>query len=80
MNKVNELRAVSRHMLGASGVQIPENNMDNLKLTKEEDGEFEIVDPQCLLGSVMLVGLDPKILGCDLITLVELFIPVEGNT
>ncbi|GJR29471.1 hypothetical protein Tco_1105703 [Tanacetum coccineum] len=50
-------------MIRASGVQILENNLDNLKLTREEDGEFEIVDPQCLLGSEMLVGLDPKIVG-----------------
>ncbi|GKC20729.1 hypothetical protein Tco_1022879 [Tanacetum coccineum] len=50
-------------MLGASGVQIPENNLDNLKLTREEDGDFNTVDPQCLLGSEMLKGLDHKILG-----------------
>ncbi|GJT87582.1 copia protein [Tanacetum coccineum] len=49
-------------MLRASGVQIPKNNLDNLKLTREEDGEFEIVDPQLLLGSLMLEVLDPKIL------------------
>ncbi|GJV87707.1 hypothetical protein Tco_1531645 [Tanacetum coccineum] len=49
-------------MLRASGVHIPENNLDNLKLTREEDGEFETVDPKCLLGSEMLVGLDLKIL------------------
>ncbi|GJV46338.1 hypothetical protein Tco_1430874 [Tanacetum coccineum] len=63
MNKVDELRAVSCHMLRASGIQIPENNLDNLKLTREENGDFEIVDPQCLLGFEMLEGLDPKILG-----------------
>nr|GEY51674.1 hypothetical protein [Tanacetum cinerariifolium] len=45
VNKVDELRAFSCHMLGAYGVQIPENNLDNLKLTSEEDGEFKIVDP-----------------------------------
>nr|GFD39269.1 hypothetical protein [Tanacetum cinerariifolium] len=42
--KVDELRAVSSHMLGASGVQIPENNLDNLHSTVE-DGTLEIVDP-----------------------------------
>ncbi|GJY56487.1 hypothetical protein Tco_0455602 [Tanacetum coccineum] len=50
-------------MLGASRVQISENNLDNLKLTREEDGKFETVDPQCLFGFEMLEGLDPKILG-----------------
>ncbi|GJY92716.1 hypothetical protein Tco_0508498 [Tanacetum coccineum] len=50
-------------MLGASGVQIPENNLDNMKLTREKDREFETLDPQCLLGFEMLEGLDLKILG-----------------
>ncbi|GJU36752.1 hypothetical protein Tco_1185106 [Tanacetum coccineum] len=50
-------------MLGASGVQIPENDLDNLKSTREEDGEFKTADPQCFLGFEMLEGLDPKILG-----------------
>ncbi|GJS72861.1 hypothetical protein Tco_0705702 [Tanacetum coccineum] len=62
LNKVDELRAVFGHLLGASGVQIPKNNLDNLKLTREVDGEFETLDPQFLLGSEMLDGLDPKIL------------------
>nr|GFB57923.1 hypothetical protein [Tanacetum cinerariifolium] len=30
MCELDELRAISGHMLGASGVQIPENNLDNL--------------------------------------------------
>ncbi|GJS60185.1 hypothetical protein Tco_0654969 [Tanacetum coccineum] len=66
MNKVDELRVVFSHMLGASRVQIPENNLDNLKLTREEDGEFETADPQFLLGSNMLEVLDPKMLGSSL--------------
>ncbi|GKA07523.1 hypothetical protein Tco_0686747, partial [Tanacetum coccineum] len=33
-------------MLGASGVQIPENNVDNLKSTREEDRTSEALDPQ----------------------------------
>ncbi|GKB20937.1 hypothetical protein Tco_0854860 [Tanacetum coccineum] len=62
LDKVDELRAVSGHMPGASRVQIPENNLDSLKLTREVDGEFEIVDPYFVLGFEMLDGLDPKIL------------------
>ncbi|GKC55053.1 hypothetical protein Tco_1077798 [Tanacetum coccineum] len=46
LNKVDELRAVSCHMLGASGVQITENNLDNLKLTREVDGTSKALDPQ----------------------------------
>ncbi|GKG04003.1 hypothetical protein Tco_0314390, partial [Tanacetum coccineum] len=45
VNKVDKLRAVSGHMFGASRVQIPENNLDNLKLTREEDGAVETLDP-----------------------------------
>ncbi|GJT22068.1 hypothetical protein Tco_0892005 [Tanacetum coccineum] len=53
-------------MLGASGVQIPENDLDNLKSTREEDGDFDTVHPHYLLDSEMLEGLDPKILGSQL--------------
>nr|GFA89298.1 hypothetical protein [Tanacetum cinerariifolium] len=42
---VGELRAVSGHVLGAAEVQIPENNLDNLHSTVEDDGTLEIVDP-----------------------------------
>ncbi|GKB77318.1 hypothetical protein Tco_0944213 [Tanacetum coccineum] len=45
VNEVDELRAVSSHMLRASGVQIPENNLDNLKSTTEEDGTYEALNP-----------------------------------
>nr|GEX66275.1 DNA-directed DNA polymerase [Tanacetum cinerariifolium] len=30
MNEIGELRAISSHMLGAAGFQIPQNNLDNL--------------------------------------------------
>ncbi|GJQ91824.1 hypothetical protein Tco_0002963 [Tanacetum coccineum] len=79
-------------MLGASGVQIPENNLDNLKSTREEeDGTSEALDPQDWLGwsstiFFMLLMVDHKILlffvlpkGYDLLVLVELFTPVEVN-
>ncbi|GJT22484.1 hypothetical protein Tco_0892421 [Tanacetum coccineum] len=49
-------------MLGASGVQIPENNLDNLQSIREEDGTSEIVDPQDCLGSLVLEVLDSTIL------------------
>ncbi|GJY59723.1 hypothetical protein Tco_0459615 [Tanacetum coccineum] len=37
-------------MLGATGVQIPENNLDDLHSSREEDGTSETLDPQDLLG------------------------------
>ncbi|GKB96381.1 hypothetical protein Tco_0982518 [Tanacetum coccineum] len=37
-------------MLGAAGVQIPENNLDDLYSSREEDGTSETLDPQDLLG------------------------------
>ncbi|GJU48105.1 retrovirus-related pol polyprotein from transposon TNT 1-94 [Tanacetum coccineum] len=46
MNKVDELRAVSYHMLRASRVQIPQNNLNNLKSTREVDGTSKTLDPQ----------------------------------
>ncbi|GJZ54865.1 hypothetical protein Tco_0610058 [Tanacetum coccineum] len=45
-------------MLRASGVQIPQNNLDNLQSIREEDGTSEIVDPQDCLGSLVLEVLD----------------------
>ncbi|GKB26231.1 hypothetical protein Tco_0865632 [Tanacetum coccineum] len=45
-NDVDELRAVSDHMLGASGVQISKNNLDNLRSKREEDGILETLDPR----------------------------------
>nr|GEV03119.1 putative reverse transcriptase domain-containing protein [Tanacetum cinerariifolium] len=49
--EVDELRAISGHMLGASGVQIPENNLDNLH-SIIKDGTLEIMVPQELSGLV----------------------------
>ncbi|GJW12952.1 hypothetical protein Tco_1578779 [Tanacetum coccineum] len=61
-DEVDELRAISGHMLGVSGVQIPKNNLDYLKLIREEDGTSETVDPQDCLGSLVLEVLYPTIL------------------
>ncbi|GKE20930.1 hypothetical protein Tco_1432442, partial [Tanacetum coccineum] len=41
-------------MLGAAGVQIPEDNLDDLHSLRKEDGTLEIMDPQDLLGSLLL--------------------------
>ncbi|GKG38022.1 hypothetical protein Tco_0457245, partial [Tanacetum coccineum] len=41
-------------MLGAVGVQIPENNLDDLYSLREEYGTSETMDPQDLLGSFLL--------------------------
>ncbi|GJU85440.1 hypothetical protein Tco_1292986 [Tanacetum coccineum] len=61
-NKVDELRAIFGHMLRASEVQIPQNNLDNLQSKREEDGTSKIVDPQDCLGSLVLEVLDSTIL------------------
>ncbi|GKD35096.1 hypothetical protein Tco_1250605, partial [Tanacetum coccineum] len=44
------------------GVQIPENNLDNLQSLREEDGISETVDPQDCLGSLELEVLNSTIL------------------
>ncbi|GJT95701.1 IQ-DOMAIN 32-like protein [Tanacetum coccineum] len=49
-DKIGELRAVSGHMLGASEVQIPQNNLDSLQSIREEDGTLGIVDSLLLLS------------------------------
>ncbi|GKF67268.1 hypothetical protein Tco_0196947, partial [Tanacetum coccineum] len=41
-------------MLGAAGVQIPENTLDDLHSSREEDETSESIDPQDLLGSLLL--------------------------
>ncbi|GJY16398.1 hypothetical protein Tco_0386820 [Tanacetum coccineum] len=47
MNEIGGLRAISDHVLGASGVQIPQNNLDNLQyIREEEDGATEESDPR----------------------------------
>ncbi|GJX71453.1 hypothetical protein Tco_0308624 [Tanacetum coccineum] len=104
-------------MLGAARVQIPENNLDDLHSSREEDGTSETMDPQDLLGSLLLADIDlilldlgvsvsrvvgflrgtsvvvvilvkghafPTIVkvrpvGCDPLTLVDGFTPVEEN-
>ncbi|GKF33976.1 hypothetical protein Tco_0107176, partial [Tanacetum coccineum] len=45
MNEIGELRAISSHVVGAAGVQIPQNNLDNLQSIREEDnGATEVSD------------------------------------
>ncbi|GKF05452.1 hypothetical protein Tco_0036120, partial [Tanacetum coccineum] len=90
-DEVGELRAIFGHMLRAAGVQIPENNLDNLHSSREEDGTLETMDPQDLLGSLSLADIDLIIvklltrtlvldfLGCEPLALVDSFTPVEDN-
>ncbi|GKB26975.1 hypothetical protein Tco_0866376 [Tanacetum coccineum] len=61
-DKFDELRAISGHILRASEVQIPQNNLDNLQSKREEDGTSETVDPKDCLGSLVLEVLDSTIL------------------
>nr|GEZ45865.1 hypothetical protein [Tanacetum cinerariifolium] len=71
-----ELRAVSGHVLGAAGVQIPENNLDNLQSSTKEDGTLETMDPQDLLG---LGGLLSRAMGFLRGTSVVVVILVKGH-
>nr|GEZ33302.1 hypothetical protein [Tanacetum cinerariifolium] len=64
MNEIGELRAISSHVLGAFGVQIPQNNLDNLRSTvEEEDGETKVLDPQDVSGFVLLEIMNFAIIG-----------------
>ncbi|GJZ66300.1 hypothetical protein Tco_0622996 [Tanacetum coccineum] len=74
------MRAISGHVLGESGVQIPQNNLDNLHSIREaEDGATEVLDPEDVPGSFWLEIIDFAILGFDSLALVEGFTNVEDN-
>ncbi|GJT38642.1 hypothetical protein Tco_0938507 [Tanacetum coccineum] len=49
-DEIGELRAIFGHVLRATGVQIPEDDLDNLHSLREVDGTLVFVDPQDLLG------------------------------
>ncbi|GJX02665.1 hypothetical protein Tco_0188581 [Tanacetum coccineum] len=49
-------------MLGATRVQVPEDDLYDLCWIREKDGELETLDPQFLLGSELLEILDSTIL------------------
>nr|GEU95298.1 hypothetical protein [Tanacetum cinerariifolium] len=70
IGEIGELRAVSDHMLGASRVKIPQNNLDNLQSKREEDGTLEIVDLLDCVGSEALEILDSIILYLLLVPIV----------
>ncbi|GJX28516.1 hypothetical protein Tco_0236595 [Tanacetum coccineum] len=74
MNEIGELRAISGHVLGAAGVQIPQNNLDNLQsIREEEDGATEVSDPRDVSSFILLAVIDfatlGLLLGTDLGTL-----------
>ncbi|GKC54403.1 hypothetical protein Tco_1077148 [Tanacetum coccineum] len=59
MNENGELREISGHVLRASEVQIPQDDLDNLQLiSEEEDGATEVSDPQDVSGSILLIVID----------------------
>ncbi|GJZ90112.1 hypothetical protein Tco_0662039 [Tanacetum coccineum] len=45
IDEIGELRAISGHVLGAAGVQIPKDNLEDLHSSREEDGTLETMDP-----------------------------------
>nr|GFB78101.1 hypothetical protein [Tanacetum cinerariifolium] len=68
MSKIGELRAISGHVLGASRVQIPQDDLDNLQSIREkEDGATEVSDPRDVPGSILLAVIDFTTLGEDAI-------------
>nr|GEV22754.1 hypothetical protein [Tanacetum cinerariifolium] len=74
INKIDELRAISGHVLGATRVQIQQNNLDNLQsIREEEDGATEVSDLRDVLSFILLAVLDfatlGLVLGTDLGTL-----------
>nr|GFC31995.1 hypothetical protein [Tanacetum cinerariifolium] len=58
MDLCGPIRVKSVNGKKAAGVQIPKNNLDNLHSSIEEDGTLETVDPQDLLGFLLLADKD----------------------
>ncbi|GKF91778.1 hypothetical protein Tco_0275479, partial [Tanacetum coccineum] len=54
---------ISDHVLGASGVQIPQDDLGNLRSTEEEDGANEVLDSRYVPGSILLEITDFAIFG-----------------
>ncbi|GJY25512.1 hypothetical protein Tco_0400238 [Tanacetum coccineum] len=86
MNEIGELRAISAHVLGAAGVQIPQNNLDNLQSFREEgDGATKRSFFSSTLFFSLLLGVREILSffvlpeGFDPLALVEGFTPVEDN-
>ncbi|GKB58818.1 hypothetical protein Tco_0915004, partial [Tanacetum coccineum] len=61
-------------MLGAAELQIPENNLDDLHSSREEDGTLETMDPQDLLGVLL-----SRVVGFLRGTLAVVVILVKGH-
>nr|GEX87819.1 hypothetical protein [Tanacetum cinerariifolium] len=61
-DKIKEQRALSCHMLGATRVHVPEDDLNDLKWIPKEDGEVETLYSQFLLGSELLEILDSTLL------------------
>ncbi|GJT75948.1 retrovirus-related pol polyprotein from transposon TNT 1-94 [Tanacetum coccineum] len=87
VKRIGEPESDLSHVLGASGVQIPQKNLDNLRSTKEEeDGATEVFDPQDVSGSILLEITDFAILvtsrgmGSLRGTLLVAVILVKGHT
>nr|GFA53785.1 hypothetical protein [Tanacetum cinerariifolium] len=59
MNEIGEVRAIPGHVLGASRVQIPQNNLDNLQsIREEEDIATKVSDLRDVSGSILLAFID----------------------
>nr|GEZ15566.1 hypothetical protein [Tanacetum cinerariifolium] len=61
-NKVDELRVLPGHVLRAARVLISKDDLNVLKLIREEDEAVETLDPQFLLGSKLLEIVDSTFL------------------
>ncbi|GJX51945.1 hypothetical protein Tco_0280314 [Tanacetum coccineum] len=60
-NKVDELRALPGHVLGATSIHVLEDDLNDLKWTWEEDGVVETLDPQFLLDIFILDSEDSTV-------------------
>nr|GFB93275.1 hypothetical protein [Tanacetum cinerariifolium] len=80
IDETGELRVISGRMLGATGVQIPKNILDNLYSSREVDGTSETMEPRDLFVSLLLADPDLSILYSLIGTLVLDFLGGKLST
>nr|GEW59959.1 hypothetical protein [Tanacetum cinerariifolium] len=64
MNEIDELRPISDHVLRAAVVQIPQDDLDNLKsIRKVEDETTEVSKTRDVSGSILVAVIDFTTIG-----------------
>nr|GEV48541.1 hypothetical protein [Tanacetum cinerariifolium] len=79
VDEISELRAISGHVLGAAGVQIPKNNLDNLHSSIKKMEHWKLWIPKFYWVPFCLGGLLSRAMGFLRGTLALVVILVKGH-